>query len=110
VLGAGSTVGITLFREDLSAMFVYPNPCRVDMNDHLTFANLTPQAQITIFTLSGKLVSSVSTQAANGGADWNLRDERGNLIESGIYIYRATGKNSNGNDVDPKIGKFAIVR
>ncbi|HZV13501.1 MAG TPA: S8 family serine peptidase, partial [Candidatus Kapabacteria bacterium] len=110
VLGTGSTIGITLFREDLSAMFVYPNPCREDMNDHLTFANLTPQAQITIFTLSGKLVSSVSTQSANGGADWNMRDERGNLIESGIYIYRATGKNSNGNDVDPKIGKFAIVR
>ncbi|HET7153459.1 MAG TPA: T9SS type A sorting domain-containing protein, partial [Candidatus Kapabacteria bacterium] len=110
VLGAGSTIGITLFREDLSAMFVYPDPCREDMNDHLTFANLTPQAQISIFTLSGKPVATVNTGAANGGADWNLRDQRGNLVETGIYIYRATGKNSDGKDVEPKIGKLAVVR
>ena len=80
------------------------------MNDHLTFANLTPQANITIYTMSGKKVASVSTQAANGGADWNLRDEQGDLIESGIYLYYATGKNSAGSDVEPKPGKFAIVR
>lgn len=110
VEGAGSTAGIVMHKEDLTDMFVYPNPCRIDQNDHCTFANLTPEAEITIFTLSGARIASVTEKNGDGGVDWNLRDQRGDVIQSGIYIYYATGKNSAGADVEPKVGKFAIVR
>jgi len=103
---------LDLFGESLSGFYatMYPNPSREDQNDHLTFANLTPQAQITIMTIAGKKIATVTEQQANGGVEWNMLDDSGRHIETGIYLYYATGTNSSGNTVEPKVGKFAVVR
>ena len=110
--GAGSTIVISNFANNLSEMYVYPNPIKLNelIEEKITFANLTQRAEITILTVSGDFVTIIEENDGNGGLDWDLKNERGEKISSGIYIYRVIGKDSNGNEVDTKIGKFAIIR
>ena len=109
--GAGSTAGVILNRQDLSEMFVFPNPLRPsDGQDFVTFANLTPLATIRIYTMSGSFIREVVEADGNGGTEWHLDDVNGKIVPAGIYLYYATGKDSMGRDVETKLGKFAIVR
>lgn len=109
--GAGGSFGLIFNKEDLKDVYVYPNPWNPNLGqDYITFANLTITANIKIFDLNGNFIGEVDEKDGNGGAEWNLTDRAGNKIASGIYIYRATGKNSQGVEVEEKIGKFVIVR
>ncbi len=109
--GPGSTAGVILNRQTLDDVFVYPNPLRPeDAQQFVTFANLTPQAVIRIYSVSGMFIREVIEDDGNGGVEWNLRDDAGQLVPAGVYIFRAAGKNVGGMDVEPKLGKFAIVR
>ena len=93
-------------------MYVYPNPVNLSKltEEKITFANLTQKAEITILTVNGDFVNTIKEEDGNGGLDWDLTNSNGEKIGSGIYIYRVIGKDSNGNEVDTRIGKFAIVR
>jgi len=109
--GAGSTGGMILNKMDLSEVFAYPNPFREGGGtNHITFANLTQEATITIWTLSGNHVRTLQETDGNGGIEWFLDDDHGNKVSSGIYVYRVTGTNSRGEQVAEKIGKVAVVR
>ncbi len=110
--GAGSTIVISNFAENLSEMFVYPNPVNVNqlLEEKLTFANLTRAAEISIFSINGDFVITLEENDGNGGLDWNLLNDKNEKIGSGIYIYRVIGKDLNGNEIETKIGKFAVVR
>lgn len=111
ITGAGSTAGVVLNRENLDDMFVFPNPWAPAAGaDLLTFANLTPRAVIRIYTLSGQFVREVSERDGNGGTEWDLRDDAGQLVPAGVYIYYATGTDAQGREVTPKTGKLAIAR
>ncbi|MDR2971903.1 MAG: type IX secretion system sortase PorU [Bacteroidales bacterium] len=68
---------------------------------------------IHIFTISGKLVKTIrQTQFLEGNRsdaiDWNGRDEYGDTIGKGVYLYRITVRNSKGETVE-KIEKIAIL-
>lgn len=109
--GAGSTGGIILNKPDLSEVFAYPNPFRESGGtDHITFANLTQEAIITIWTISGNYVRTLRETDGNGGVEWLVDDDNGNRVGSGIYIYRVSGTNSRGDQVEEKMGKVAVVR
>lgn len=109
--GAGGSFGLIFNKEDLKDMYVYPNPWAPNLGqDYITFANLTISASIKIFDLNGKFIGEIDEKDGNGGAEWNLTDRAGTKVASGIYIYRATGKNSQGVEVEEKIGKFVVVR
>lgn len=110
--GAGSVIVISNFANNLSEMYVYPNPVNLSKltEEKITFANLTQKAEITILTVNGDFVNTIKEEDGNGGLDWDLTNSNGEKIGSGIYIYRVIGKDSNGNEVDTRIGKFAIVR
>ncbi len=109
--GAGSTGGIILNKPDLSEVFAYPNPFRKSGGtDHITFANLTQEAIITIWTISGNYVRTLRETDGNGGVEWLVDDDNGNRVGSGIYIYRVSGTNSRGDHVEEKMGKVAVVR
>jgi hypothetical protein len=109
--GAGSFLGLTFNRENLEEVTVYPDPYRINSGKNIiTFANLTPVASIYIYDLTGKFISKVDELTSNGGADWDLKNQDGNFIPSGIYIFRATGKDSRGIDVKEKVGKFAVIK
>lgn len=109
--GAGSSFGLIFNQETLDEMYVYPNPYSISSGqDYVTLANITREASIDIYDLTGKFIINVKETNGNGGVEWNLRDKDGNKVNSGIYIFRATGKNSSGQDVEEKIGKFAIIQ
>ncbi|MCZ7555238.1 MAG: S8 family serine peptidase [Bacteroidia bacterium] len=109
--GPGSTAGVVLNRQTLDEVFVYPNPLRPeDAQQFVTFANLTPQAVIRVYTVSGMFIREVVEDDGNGGVEWDLRDSNGQLVPGGVYLFRAEGKDLSGRAVDPKLGKFAIIR
>ncbi|MDZ7261989.1 MAG: T9SS type A sorting domain-containing protein, partial [candidate division KSB1 bacterium] len=103
--GRGDKASLLFSKPDLSQVITSPNPYRTDSGvDGITFANLTPEATIKILTLSGKVIKTLREQDGNGGVKWDLKDDTGNEVSSGIYLYYVTG---NG---DSRVGKFAVVR
>ncbi|MEE4311804.1 MAG: S8 family serine peptidase [candidate division KSB1 bacterium] len=102
--GQGSQASIFLFREDLSGVFTYPNPFRYGDADYLMFANLTQEAEIRIMTLEGIVIRTIFENDGNGGVEWDLKDNTGTLVPSGIYLYQVQGNGQR------KTGKLAIVR
>jgi subtilisin family serine protease len=109
--GPGSTAGIVLNRQTLDDAFVYPNPLRPsDGQSFVTFANLTPQAVIRVYSVSGMFIREIVEDDGNGGVEWDLLDSDGRALPGGVYLFRATGSDINGKEVAPKLGKFAIIR
>lgn len=109
--GAGSFIVLSSFAENISDVYVYPNPFKLNGNSSsLTFANLTQNAKITIFTLSGIMVKELEETDGNGGVNWDLKDETGEIVSSGIYIYRVVSLDEFENEVEEKIEKFAVIR
>ncbi len=107
--GAGSYVVLTSFAKDLSEVYVYPNPTKAGA-EKITFANLPQRAKITIWSIDGILVNEIEETDGNGGVDYNLTDLSGNLISTGVYIYRIVQLDDSRNEGEEKLGKFAIVR
>ena len=109
--GAGSYLVLTGFANDLSDVYVYPNPAEIGMGEsNITFANIPQLASITIWNLDGIKVGEVEETDGNGGVDFNLKDFSGDYLNSGVYIYRIVMLDESSNEQDEKIGKFAVVR
>ena len=103
----GNTATFSSHKEDLTEVFVYPNPSRNhELFDGVRFANLTQQATIEVFTVSGRFVNRLEETDGDGGYEWNLRDEGNNRIRPGIYIYRVYTETDG---VDDFVGKLSVV-
>ncbi|MEP0861880.1 MAG: S8 family serine peptidase [Ignavibacterium sp.] len=109
--GAGSYIVLTGNAQDLSDVFVYPNPAKVgDGISRITFANLTSRVKINILTLTGKPIKEIIITTDNGGVEYDLTDEKGEKLPSGIYIYRIVSLDENRNEQQEIFGKFAVIR
>lgn len=89
----------------LADFYPYPNPWDVRRHQGLSikFVNLPDGGSVKIFTLSGYLVRTLSP--TGGTADWDLTNDKGQAVASGIYFYLGnspTGAHSR--------GKLAIIR
>ncbi len=98
--------------QDLNALTVYPNPVDFSraVRNAVKFDNLSRDATVRIYDLSGRLVrdlppGSPGNDGNSGRAEWDGRDVDGALVSSGLYFYLAT---------DPSGGKakgrLAVVR
>ena len=70
--------------------------------------------QVQIFTVSGRLVKTINTSMyAEGfrsdGIDWDGKDDFGDDIGKGVYIYRLKIRNSSGETAD-KYEKLVILK
>ena len=109
--GAGSSIVLVGYAKDLSDVYVYPQPGKVENGSgKITFANLPLKAKIIIFNLEGKQIKSIEENNGDGGIDVVLRDNNGDVLNSGIYLYRIVRLDDNGNEAEEKIGKFAIIK
>lgn len=109
--GAGSYIILSSFASDLSDVYVYPNPASVTKGEgKVTFANLPKRARINVFSLSGDYIIEIEENDGNGGVDYNLTNRNGEKIGSGIYIYRIIMLDDANNEVEEKIGKFAVIK
>ncbi len=109
--GAGSYIVLTDFAKDLSDVYVYPSPVKISSsNSKMTFANLPKHAKISIWNISGKRIFELEENDGNGGVDYNLLDENGVPLSSGIYFYRVVRLDDLNNEVEEKLGKFAVLK
>lgn len=72
------------------------------------------ETQIQIFTISGKLVKTINQLVrTNGfrteGVEWDGRDEYGDQLAKGVYIYRLSVKSPDG-DLADKIEKLVLLK
>lgn len=105
VPGRGDRLALRLAQSDLSRVFTYPNPFRLDGGlARLTFANLTEKATISIATLEGRVIRVLEETDGNGGMFWDGKDANGHLVGSGVYLYLVT------NGREQVMGKLAVVR
>lgn len=107
--GAGNTLGFVISSEHLRDVYVYPNPIKQSENPEIYFANLTNRATVTIMTSDGSEILTLTETDGNGGVNWNGRDSNGNLLPTGIYLFKVNGTNSEGINVFEETGKFVII-
>lgn len=101
---AASHARINVVSADFSTVKVFPNPWKKDKHNgrDIVFDNLTANSTVKIFTVSGHLVRELT---GNGTVAWNLQNDKGDAVASGIYVYVVTDNSGN-----KKRGKLAIVR
>ncbi len=109
-VGAGSYIVLTSFANDLSQVYVYPNPVKAASGELITFANLPRYAKITIWTISGKKISELEENDGDGGVTYNMKDYSGETISSGIYFYRIVMLDESDEEKEEKLGKFAVIK
>lgn len=93
-------------KDNLSEVYIYPNPVRASLgHDKVTFENLTNNVMIKIFKTNGNAVREINAADTNGAVTWDLTNDHGHKIASGIYFYLIT------NELGHKFkGKLAIIR
>lgn len=103
----GSTVALNQPAEGLDNVFVYPNPYRAARHgESVTIAGLPREATLRILSPDGRFVREVDvTRNGSGGVEWNLRDQQGELVPSGIYLIRVEAPES-----EPVLKKAAVIR
>ena len=92
---------------NLNNVVVYPNPFKQGelINGFVTFANITADVQIKIYTIAGELVDEINLANTTGSARWDCKNKKGESVASGVYLY--VMKNSVG---EKKTGKVVIIR
>jgi len=94
----------------------YPNPFTTRTEfffEHNQVCNEL-ETQVQIFTVSGKLVKTinqtVSTQGFRaGGIPWDGKDDFGDQLAKGVYIYRLKVKTTDGQTAE-KLEKLVLLR
>jgi len=90
---------------DVSTAHAYPNPCNIKNNcNAVTFTRLTLGAVIYIYTLSGELVKRIDKSSNIDTIGWDLKNDNGSSVASGLYIYLINGEGSS------KKGKLVLIR
>jgi hypothetical protein len=108
ILPGKNIVKIFIPIKNLNYITAYPNPVTPE-SDKLIFDNLptTGKVKIYIYDFAGNLVKSFSdTQLSQGmnSIEWNLRNEAGKEISSGVYFYLIEYSG------DYKDGKISVIR
>jgi len=100
--GAGISIlrfGVNL-QSDIQRVLAYPNPYVIRTGDEELNFNLQGDAGVRIFAVSGELVKRLSVNEP-----WNGRNESGNEVASGVYLYVVSDEFG-----DVGRGKFVLIR
>jgi hypothetical protein len=116
--GEGYTEFIVEEDAELALYFVlnYPNPFTTNTNfsfEHNRLGDFL-DVRIEIFTASGKVVKTIQQMVdANtrriSNLNWDGKDEFGDQLARGVYIYRVTVKDSQGNKTS-KYQKLVLLK
>ncbi|MDE2996203.1 MAG: regulator, partial [Bacteroidota bacterium] len=93
-------------RDSAGDLIVFPNPLRISDGQipSVYIEGLVPAADIRIVTAAGHLVRRLESRG--GRTRWDARDEEGRLVDSGVYLIIAVGRNDEGSSV----GKLVLIR
>jgi len=104
-------------RDDVTAIKAFPNPYyglnldETSLSDRfITFNHLPAKAVIRIYNLAGIHVRKlVKDDPATQYYRWDLRNEHGKFVGSGIYVASMELADDSGNDLGTKTLKLAII-
>ena len=100
----------------LERVYNYPNPFTTktsfQFEHNQSCSNL--DVQIQIFTISGKLVKSINKTVntigfRTDGIEWDAKDDFGDALAKGVYVYRLSVKNNTGEQAE-KIEKLVLLK
>lgn len=101
---------------ELSHVLNYPNPFTTKTTFFFEHnqVNTALETQIQIFTISGKLVKTINKLVntvgfRNEGIDWDGKDDFGDQLAKGVYVYRVSVKTDSG-EVAEKLEKLVILK
>jgi hypothetical protein len=91
----------------LKHLLNYPNPFTTYTTFHFDHnkPGIPIQVMIQIFTISGKLIKSLNTETVTNGnhfdqINWDGRDEFGDQLAKGVYIYKVKLKSQDGKSAE----------
>jgi hypothetical protein len=95
-------------------VYNYPNP----FNSSTTFTfqhnlNGTINASIKIYTIAGRMIKVIEANAINDRfvkIPWNGRDEDGDILANGTYLYKVVVRSDNGDFSQSVLGKMAVIK
>jgi len=99
----------------ISDVYNYPNP----FSSATTFTfqknsiNAPVDVDIKIYSVAGRLIRNLETKNLDDNfvkIDWDGRDQDGNQIANGAYLYKLIVKSTDGAYNKSVLGKLAIVR
>lgn len=113
-----ATLDFIVIKEEeigISHLLNYPNPFTTNTDfffEHNQVCNQM-QVKVEVFTVSGKLVKTIfETVHSDGfrseGINWDGRDDFGDKLAKGVYVYRLSIETENGLKAD-KIEKLVIL-
>lgn len=102
----------------LNHVLNFPNPftSSTDFQFEHNYENQTIEAQVQIFTISGRLVKTLNAEIpnaesrVNGKLIWNGLDDFGNAIGKGVYIYKLTIQVPETGKRADKTEKLVIIK
>lgn len=94
-------------KADLSEVLAYPNPFVIQRGEERFYIhNLADRSTVRILTPDGLLVRHFSQQQIPGSwVEWDGRNDRGEYVTSGIYLYMIYTESGLGH-----VGKVALIR
>lgn len=120
--GAGKVITVTVSAgTDMKLIFAVPNPYRTGTSAEthpfyhnypdrsIKFFNVPKEADIKIYTVSGDLIWEAhhsSPTGEDGIVSWDVKNQRGQEVGSGVYIYRC----KNSADGSDAYGKIVVIR
>ena len=100
----------------LSRVLNYPNPFSTKTQfqfDH-NLPQQTLQVQVQIYTVAGRLVKTLDETLTPIGyrnvLDWDGRDEFGNELARGVYIYKIKIRAANNAEAESQFEKLVIIK
>ena len=106
-----SDKGLVSFRSDAtsaqerfsSSIKVFPNPVSNQYVGSVGISGLASDAIVKITDVSGKLIWQA--QANGGTASWNVRDNRGKRVNTGVFLVLAISPDG----AESVVGKIAVI-
>jgi hypothetical protein len=105
-------------KENLEDVVVVPNPFRVraewdpaDGSHQVKFIRVPDRSTVRIFTSAGELLKTLTANqyqspgGLTGDVTWDLKNDSGNLVVSGIYLFQV--ETVDGRTIK---GKFVIIK
>ena len=99
------------------SVYAYPNPTKTGEITIRFYSGWTnPERETRIYNIAGELVKQVNSEEIADNNDgiykynWNCRNDTGQNVASGVYIYIVNVKNRETLETKSVIKKFAIIR
>jgi hypothetical protein len=90
----------------------YPNPFKETTDFTFILKSDAPaNIKIVVYTIAGRKIRTLTPTATHAGfnaVEWDGRDERGNEVANGTYLYRVVINGTNGDNVSDAVSQTAV--